>query len=91
MLLTFAVYVRAARLLSGAVRFLIVILTVAMALEQIAVATTIVATAFAIAFGAVMLGLAIAVGVGGGHIARRILEQQVPEREPPAPGGASHL
>jgi len=80
-----------ARLLSGAVRFLIVILTVAMALEQIAVATTIVATAFAIAFGAVMLGLAIAFGVGGGQIARRILEQHFPEREPPESGGASHL
>jgi len=71
-----------ARLLSGAVRAFIVVLTVAMALEQIGVAKTIVLTAFAIAFGAVMLGVAMAIGIGGGHVARRILERQFPE--PPA-------
>lgn len=68
------------RLLSNGVRFLILILTVAMALEQIAIAQTVVLTAFAIAFGAVMLGLAIAFGIGGGPIARRFLEHQFPER-----------
>lgn len=81
-----------ARVVSSAVRFLIVILTVAMALEQIAVATAVVLTAFAIAFGAIMLGLAVAFGIGGGGIARRVLEQQFPEREPPESGpGPSHL
>jgi small-conductance mechanosensitive channel len=81
-----------ARLVSAAVRFLIVVLTVAMALEQIAVATTVVLTAFAIAFGAVMIGLAIAFGIGGGGIARRMLEQQFPEREKDEQGGGpSHL
>jgi hypothetical protein len=81
-----------ARLVSAGVRSLIVILAVAMALEQIAVATTVVLTAFAIAFGAVMLALAIAFGIGGGDIARRTLEHQFPERERPEPGaGASHL
>jgi hypothetical protein len=79
------------RVLSGAVRILILILTGAMALEQIAVARTIVLTAFAIAFGAVMLGLAIAFGIGGGGIARRILEHQFPERERPGPDDVSHL
>jgi hypothetical protein len=71
------------RLLSGAVRALILILAAAMALDQIAVARTIVLTAFAIAFGAVMLGLAIAFGVGGGGIARRILDHWFPERDAP--------
>src|SRR4030067_842381 len=80
-----------ARLLSAAVRFLIIILTLAMALEQIAVATTVVLTAFAIAFGAVMLGLAIAFGIGGGQVARRMLEQPFPEREKEDPGGLSPL
>jgi hypothetical protein len=68
-----------ARLLSGALRWLIVAITVAMALEQIGVAKTIMLTAFAIAFGAVMLGVAIAIGIGGGQVARRILERQFPE------------
>jgi hypothetical protein len=83
-----------ARLLSGAVRWLILTLTVAMSLEQIGVAKTIMMTAFAIAFGAVMLGAAVAIGIGGAPIARRVLERQFPE--PPKDGGArpddlSHL
>ena len=69
------------RLLAGAVRSLILILGGAMALEQVAVARTIVLAAFAISFGAVMLGLAIAFGIGGGGIAKRILDHQFPERD----------
>jgi hypothetical protein len=80
-----------ARLAAGLVRFLIVVLAVAMALEQIAVAKTVVLTAFAIAFGAVMLAVAIAFGIGGGPIARRILEQQFPERRDADPDGSAHL
>ena len=73
------------RVLSGTVRALVLLLTGAMALDQIAVARTIVLTAFAIAFGAVMLGLAIAFGVGGGDVARRILQHWFPEHDK-APG-----
>jgi hypothetical protein len=79
------------RLLSTAVRLLIQILAVAMALEQIAVAQTVVLTAFAIAFGAVMFGLAIAFGIGGGNLARRFLEQQFPEQPPSDPDRISHV
>ena len=68
------------RVLSGTVRGLVLILAVAMALDQIAVARTIVLTAFTIAFGAVMLGVAIAFGVGGGGVARRILDHWFPEQ-----------
>jgi hypothetical protein len=79
------------RLLSGAVRWLILILAGAMALEQIAVARTVVLTALAIAFGAVMLGIAIAFGLGGRGIAKRILEHQFPERERSGVDEISHL
>lgn len=79
------------RVLSGTVYALVVILTAAMALEQIAVARTIVLTAFAIAFGAIMLGMAIAFGVGGGGVARRILEHWFPEREPRRDDDVRHL
>jgi hypothetical protein len=79
------------RLLSNAVRLLIVVLAVAMALEQIAVAQTVVLTAFAIAFGAVMIGLAIAFGIGGGGLARRFLEQHFPERPSSERDHVSHL
>jgi len=79
------------RLLSGAARWLILLLAGAMALEQIAVAGTVVLTAFAIAFGALMLALAIAFGLGGRGIARRILEHQFPERERSAADDISHV
>ncbi|MGE0594082.1 MAG: hypothetical protein AB7G23_15320 [Vicinamibacterales bacterium] len=79
------------RVLAGAVRTLGLILTAAMALDQIAVARTIVLTAFAIAFGAVMFGLAIAFGIGGGGVARRILEHWFPERAVPPHDDLGHV
>jgi hypothetical protein len=79
------------RLVSGAVRWLILIIVGAMALEQIAVAQIIVLTAFAIAFGAVMLALAIAFGIGAGGLARRILEHAFREPERPNTDDMSHL
>src|SRR4029078_12080865 len=48
-----------ARLLSGALRVLVIAIGVVMALEQLGLATSVVLTAFAITFGAVMLGMAI--------------------------------
>jgi hypothetical protein len=83
-----------ARLLSGAVRWLIVAVAVASALEQVGVAKTIMLTAFAIAFGAVMLGVAISIGIGGGPVARRLIERQFPEpskEAAPRPDELSHL
>lgn len=79
------------RLVSGAVRWLILIVVGAMALEQIAVAQTIVLTAFAIAFGAVMLALAIAFGIGAGGLAKRIVEHVFLEPERPKADEVSHL
>jgi hypothetical protein len=79
------------RLLSGGVRWLILILAGAMALEQIAVARTVVLTAFAIAFGALSLAVAIAFGIGGGGIAKRILEHQFPEQQRSSADEISHL
>lgn len=80
-----------ARLLSGGVRLMIVVTVVAMALEQIAVASTVVLTAFAISFGAVMLAVAIAVGIGSGPTARRIIEQHFTRQEQGDADGGSHL
>lgn len=79
------------RLVSGAVRWLILIVVGAMALEQIAVAQTIVLTAFAISFGAVMLALAIAFGIGAGGVAKRIVEHVFLEPDRPKGDEVSHL
>lgn len=73
--------VPSARLLSNTVRVFILILTVTMALEEIGVAKSVVVTAFSIAFGAVMLALAIAFGLGGKEVARRILERRFSSEE----------
>ncbi|MCL5670631.1 MAG: hypothetical protein M1423_04940 [Acidobacteria bacterium] len=70
-----------ARLLSSLVRLLIIILAVTMALEQIGLGRHVVLIAFSIAFGAIMLGAAIAFGLGGREVARRALEKRFLEPE----------
>ena len=64
------------------VRGLLVVLTVAMTLEQLGVARGIVTAAFSILFGGVVLALAVAFGLGGRHLARRLPREPVP---PPPP------
>ena len=65
-----------ARVLSGALRVLVIAIGVVMALEQLGLATAVVLTAFAITFGAVMLAAAIAFGLGGRDAAKHLLEGQ---------------
>jgi hypothetical protein len=83
--------VPSARLFSSAVRGFLVILTVAMALEHVAVAKSVVLIAFSVAFGAVMLGFAIAFGLGGRDVARRFLERQFAEETQAEKDEISHL
>jgi hypothetical protein len=65
-----------ARLLSAALRLLVIGIGVVMALDQLGLATGVVLTAFAITFGALMLGTAIAFGLGGRDAAKQLLERQ---------------
>ena len=65
------------RLLSAPVRFLITILAVSMALDQIGLGRDVVLIAFSIAFGAVMLGMAIAFGLGGRDAAKHLIEKEL--------------
>ena len=46
---------------------------------------------FIIAFGAVMLGLALAFGLGGREVARRTLEGQLGDRKDSEPDVLSHV
>ncbi len=64
-----------ARILSWAIRFVIWILAITMTLEELGLARQTVISAFSIFFGATMLGLAIAFGLGGQDLARRALER----------------
>jgi hypothetical protein len=80
-----------ARLLSGTLRFLVIAIAVVMALEQLGLATAVVLTVFAIAFGALMLGLAIAFGLGGRDAAKQLLEQHFRAQEARETDAAPHL
>jgi small-conductance mechanosensitive channel len=63
------------RILSWSIRFVIWILAISMTLEELGVARQTVISAFSIIFGALMLGLAIAFGLGGQDLARKSLER----------------
>jgi hypothetical protein len=65
------------RLLSVSVRTIIIIFVLSMAFEEVGVAEQTVVVAFGIAFGAIMLGLAIAFGTGGKELAQQFLERKV--------------
>src|SRR6202165_2185242 len=79
------------KILSWSIRFIIWILAISMTLEELGVARQTVISAFSIIFGALMLGLAIAFGLGGQDLARKALEkylgntQQKEKDKEPAP------
>ncbi len=64
---------RYAKILAEAVRLLLIVLMLAMALEQLRIAPGIVIAAFSIVFGGIILALAIAFGIGGIDAAKRII------------------
>jgi small-conductance mechanosensitive channel len=64
-----------AKILSWSIRFVIWILAISMTLEELGLARQTVISAFSIIFGASMLGLAIAFGLGGQDLARKCLER----------------
>jgi hypothetical protein len=64
-----------ARLLSMGVKWLVVVLAVAMALEHLGIGGHIVFLAFAILFGGIVLALSLAVGLGSKDLVSRSLER----------------
>jgi hypothetical protein len=66
-----------ARLLSVGVKWLMIVLTVAMALEHLRIAPGIVELAFGILFGGIVLALALAVGLGSKDLVTKSLERDV--------------
>ncbi|MGA2347068.1 MAG: hypothetical protein ABSF93_13735 [Candidatus Sulfotelmatobacter sp.] len=64
------------RLLSVSVRTIVIIFVLSMAFEEVGVAEQTVLVAFGVAFGAMMLGLAIAFGTGGKDLAQQFLEKR---------------
>jgi hypothetical protein len=79
------------RLISTVVRFVIIALTVTMALERVGLGRGVVLIAFSTFFGAMMFGLALAFGLGGRDLARQILERRFLEEKKEEDQGISHL
>ncbi|MBL8143590.1 MAG: hypothetical protein JNM38_20925 [Acidobacteria bacterium] len=80
-----------ARLMATALRVVVIAITVLTALAQVGVPLVIVLTAFSIAFGALMLGLALAFGLGGRDAARDAIAQHTRGPATTAADAQQHL
>jgi hypothetical protein len=69
---------QSAHLLGLGARWLVVVLAGAMALEQLGVGGTILAVAFGLLFGGIVLALSLAVGLGARDVVARSLERRFP-------------
>ena len=82
-----------ARLLSLGVKWLVLVLAAAMALEHLGIGGRIVELAFGILFGGIVLALALAVGLGSKDLVSRSLERQAerwrPRRKRPSRSATS--
>lgn len=72
------------RVLSLLVKWLVLVVATAMALEHLAIGRTVLFMAFAFFFGGVMLALSIALGIGARDYVRQALDRQL---QAPAAGG----
>ncbi len=73
-----------AQLLSAGVRWLVMVLAVAMALEHLAIGRGIIRLAFGILFGGIVLALALAVGLGSKDLVTRSLEREASRTSAPS-------
>jgi mechanosensitive ion channel-like protein len=64
------------RVLSLAIRSIIIVFVLSIVFEELGIAEQTMLVAFGIGFGALMLGLAIAFGIGGKDLAQRFLERR---------------
>ena len=79
-----------ARLLSQGIKWLVLVLTVAMVLDHLGIGGNIVELAFGILFGGIVLALSLAIGLGSKEIVSRSLEHdgsRHPEETPTRPVG----
>ena len=64
------------RLVSFTIRTMIIVFALSMGFEELGLGERTVLVAFTLVFGALMLGLALAFGIGGQDLARRFLERR---------------
>ena len=74
-----------ARPLSTAVKWLVLIVAAAMALDHVGIGRTVLLLAFGILFGGIVLAIALAVGLGARDVVSRALERETRSRVPRDP------
>ena len=79
------------RLLSLGVKWLVLLLTAAMALNHLSIGGTILTLAFGILFGGIVLTLALAVGLGSKDVVSRSWERQAEKQPAPSEPPMHHL
>jgi hypothetical protein len=82
---------QSARLVSLGVKWLVLLLTVAMALDHLSIGGAILKLAFGILFGGIVLALALAVGLGSKDVVSRSWERQAEKRPEQAEAPVRHL
>jgi hypothetical protein len=81
-----------AKLLAKAVNTLLIVLILAMVMEQLRIAPSIVLAAFSIIFGGIVVALAISFGVGGIAAAKRMIDNETTaKREDEAKDEIEHI
>jgi hypothetical protein len=80
-----------AKQFARAARLLLIMLIIAMALEQLQVAPGVVVAAFSIVFGGIVLALSISFGVAGVETAKKMLEQQDEKKQEAASRDMQHI
>ena len=74
--------IQSARLLSLAVKWLVMLVAVAMAFDHLGIGRTVLLLAFTILFGGIVFAAALAVGLGSRDVVSRALEQRLRQRPP---------
>ena len=80
-----------ARLMASTTQVLVLLFSVAVALEQVGIGRNIVLATFSIAFGSLGLAAALAFGYAARDLARTVLERQLAPADPTDLGEISHL
>jgi hypothetical protein len=83
--------IHSARLLSLAVKWLVLVFAAAMALDHLHVGGEIVRLGFAILFGGIVLAVALAIGLGSKEIVSRSWERQSHGKDEPSEDAFKHL
>jgi hypothetical protein len=83
--------IQSARLLSAGVKWMILVLAVAMALDHLSIGGDVLKLAFAILFGGIVFAMALAVGLGSKEMVSRTWEEQADRRVSPATVATDHI